>query len=117
MGTASIFQAPTFWVSPLRMILASVPSWHGVGGEDYRTGFLQSRDDLRGHVIAMNVSDQDQVGFGAAIESPLGGIDVDRLAPGLDQKAGVLDGGDLHRSGAGGDVVGQKWRCERGIRR
>lgn len=53
-------------------------------------------------MIAVNVSNQNEVGRRQAIEiGRLRGIEVDGFAGGFDEEAGVVDGSDFHGAGAG----------------
>ena len=59
-------------------------------------------DGVRIHVIAVDVGDQDEVGFGQTRKlRRFGGIQIDRLASRLDQRAGVVERGDLNRTSGG----------------
>ena len=55
-------------------------------------------------MVAVNIGDQDEVGLRESCEfHGLGGIQVDRLATRLDQRAGVVQGSDLDGTGGGGE--------------
>jgi hypothetical protein len=68
-------------------------------------------------MIAMDISDQDQVGGGKSIIAALGGIDVDHLASGLEHEAGVLDRRHGEGSGGGFELFGFASSGSRGCQR
>src|ERR1051326_910940 len=58
-------------------------------------------------MIAVNVGDQDEVGFGQTGKlRRFSGIQIDRLASSFDQRAGVVQGSDFDGAGGGGEDLG-----------
>jgi hypothetical protein len=78
---------------------------HGGRRENFGSGLADFLDRIGIHVIAVDVGDQNEVGFGEAGEfRGLGGIEVDGLSTGFDQRAGVIQRRDFNWAGGGGKV-------------
>ena len=89
-----------FLVWPLERGDAVVTVFHYGGRRDnLRSWLADGRDKTRVHMVAVDVGDQDQVGWGhAGNHGRFRGIDINILAARLDQQGGVVDGRDFHGS-------------------
>ena len=87
-------------VSPLAMGLAAGHGLHDRRrSHDFGSGLADFLDRIGIHVIAVNVGDQDEVCLWKSRElHGLGGIEVDGLSSGFDQRAGVVQRRDLDRT-------------------
>ena len=71
---------------------------------NFRFRLADFLDRIRIHVIAVNIGDQNEVGFWESGElHGLGGIEIDGLATRLDQRAGMVERSDLDRPGRRGE--------------
>ena len=63
-------------------------------------------------MVPVNVGDQDEVGLGKSRElRGLGGIEINHLTAGLDQRAGVVQRSDLDRPAEVGNICGSAAAC------